>query len=160
MRLHKKKHYPMINIFVDQNVIIDIFLNEITVEESIQILDQLPNDAYSLFISAKAIVSIGYLIPVRLKDKQEKENIKLNIPEILSQYFDLLFSKFCILDINQDDILKAYSEGWRDFEDAVEEQIAQRHKMDIILTSNIKDFKKSKLKVYAPKEFLKMMKSY
>jgi hypothetical protein len=63
------------------------------------------------------------------------------------------------LDINQDDILKAYSEGWRDFEDAVEEQIAQRHKMDIILTSNLKDFKKSKLKVYAPKEFLKIMKS-
>jgi predicted nucleic-acid-binding protein len=149
----------MINIFVDQNVIIDIFLNENTVEESIQILDQLPNDAYSLFISAKAIVSIGYLIPVRLKDKQEKENIKLNIPQILRQCFDLLFSKFCILDINQDDILKAYSEGWRDFEDAVEEQIAQRHKMDIILTSNLKDFKKSKLKVYAPKEFLKIMKS-
>jgi len=42
-----------------------------------------------------------------------------------------------------------------DFEDAVQDCVAQINQIDIIITRNIKDFKKAKTKIMSPKDFLK-----
>ncbi len=43
---------------------------------------------------------------------------------------------------------------FRDFEDAIQYYIALENNLDIILTRNLKDFKKSKLPVLTAKEYL------
>ena len=44
-----------------------------------------------------------------------------------------------------------------DFEDAVQEQSAQKEQLAIIITRNTEDFKKSNLEIHRPESFLKQL---
>jgi hypothetical protein len=77
----------MINISVDQNEIIDIFLDENSVEESIQILDHLPNEAYSQslvfwiltkMIFSKRIVLGGVILKLKRKSLKDTKWISFS----------------------------------------------------------------------------------
>ena len=56
-------------------------------------------------------------------------------------------------------ILSALDSEWKDFEDSVQNAVAEVHDYDCIITRNKNDYKKSNLKVFTPEEFLKKIKN-
>lgn len=62
-----------------------------------------------------------------------------------------------VLHMNRETVIQALNSGFTDFEDALQSFAAQSSgKIDVIITRNVKDFKKSEVGVMAPDSFLKL----
>jgi hypothetical protein len=59
-----------------------------------------------------------------------------------------------VAEIGQNTIDKALIAVWKDFEDSVQALVAEKEKVDYIITRNEKDFLLSKIKAVSPKAFL------
>ena len=64
-----------------------------------------------------------------------------------------------VADVSELNILSALDSEWKDFEDSVQNAVAEAHNYDCIITRNKNDYKKSNLKVFTPEEFLKEIKN-
>ena len=66
-----------------------------------------------------------------------------------------------ILKVEEQTIKNALSSGFPDFEDSIQYFSAvNSKKINVIITRNIKDFKKSEIPVMTPGDFLKTASSY
>ncbi len=64
-----------------------------------------------------------------------------------------------ILKVDDDIIKASLASDFKDFEDAIQYYTAQEYKrIDVIITRNIKDYKKSSLPVMTPETFMKTYK--
>ncbi|MEM7109936.1 MAG: PIN domain-containing protein, partial [Bacteroidota bacterium] len=61
-----------------------------------------------------------------------------------------------VLDVSELDIRNAAYGDFKDFEDAIQHSVAERHEsISAIITRNSKDYKKSVLPIFSPNVFLK-----
>ena len=95
------------------------------------------------YITAKSVTDIYYLIHRCTHSDSETRNIISKVLMIIN-----------ILDTTGIDIKKAMLSEMSDYEDAVMVETALRENVDLIVTRNIKDFVKSKVKVKTPTEFI------
>ena len=59
-----------------------------------------------------------------------------------------------VLTVYSDDIYVALDAEWDDFEDALQAQVAVHSGIDVIITRNIKDYKKTiNIDIVTPKDF-------
>ena len=68
-----------------------------------------------------------------------------------------LLSVAGMLDSAADDVLRAIPSEISDFEDAVMIETAVRSGMDCIITRNTKDYARSVIPVYTPKQFVRLL---
>ena len=137
----------VIYLFLDSDVLIDFYADR----------DDFSNSARKIFEHAElhkrdmrlittpvAISNVHYL----LKKYLEKE--------LLSRCFDHLISNIVVIPMSGEIVQQAFELGWSDFEDAMQHQACVDYKKDaIIITRNVKDYKKSLLKVISPKTFVR-----
>ncbi len=137
----------VIYLFLDSDVLIDFYADR----------DDFSNSARKIFEHAElhkrhmrlittpvAISNVHYL----LKKYLEKE--------LLSRCFDHLISNIVVIPMSGEIVQQAFELGWNDFEDAMQHQACVDYKKDaIIITRNVKDYKKSLLKVMSPKTFVR-----
>ena len=65
---------------------------------------------------------------------------------------------FWISDLNTEKIMSAIdNEQFLDFEDCLQEECAAAEMVDYIVTRNLADFKRSRVKVIGPEEFMKLL---
>ena len=95
------------------------------------------------YITAKSVTDIYYLIHRCTHSDSETRNIISKVLMIIN-----------ILDTTGIDIKKAMLSEMSDYEDAVMVETALRENVDLIVTRNIKDFVKAKVKVKTPTEFI------
>jgi len=95
-----------------------------------------------LYLSSLSINNIDYVVS-KVESKQKSRQIIIK-----------LFSLVEILSVDKSTIKKAALSKFKDFEDAVQNFCAEEANLKHILTRNLKDFKKSKLAIQTPKEFL------
>ena len=135
------------NILFDINVILDSLLDRKPYnKESTLLINAVEESIINGFLSADSITTLYYLLQ-KAKDKQyAKKTIKL------------LLELFEIAPINRSVIQEAILINFTDFEDAVVYQSAFFNNCDGIVTGNVKDFKKSKISIYNPKELLNAIK--
>ena len=69
-----------------------------------------------------------------------------------------IFQFIQIAGINREVVLQALNSEINDFEDAIQNEAAEKVKVNFIVTRNSKDFRKSKLKIISPKGFVKSLK--
>ena len=63
-----------------------------------------------------------------------------------------------VLIVDKSSILRALNSEFKDFEDALQNYAAEQSKeIDVLITRNIKDFKRSNLSVMTPDDYLKML---
>lgn len=61
-----------------------------------------------------------------------------------------------MVNINKDVVLDSLKSGFKDFEDALQNYSAVKNgEISIVLTRNIKDYKKSELAIMTPETYLK-----
>jgi predicted nucleic acid-binding protein len=140
----------MKNILIDTDVILDFFLDrEPFSENAAQVLSLCEKKEITGFVTPVIISNAYYLLSQ--KGKQEK----------VIEKFKILLTIIEILVIDKNSIITALNSDFKDFEDALQNYSAELNgKIDIIITQNTKDYKKSKLPIMNPEDFLKSISSF
>ncbi|MEO1053586.1 MAG: PIN domain-containing protein [Bacteroidota bacterium] len=135
----------MDKLFVDTDVIIDFLTDrEPHSYYSSQVFDLAEKNKVVVYVSSLSINNVYYVARKMLGDKKAREVISI------------LTSLVSIWPVNGDDIITALESDFKDFEDAVQHACARRIQgVQLILTRNTKDYKKSKLAVFTPESFIK-----
>lgn len=130
-------------IMVDTNVVLDVLLNRTAhVNESAAVLKAASDDIQE-FISASAITDIYYIAQKELKKPSLTKQLIRNLLQIVH-----------VSPVSEVDIWAALDSGWEDFEDAVQNSVAEHHRFDCIITRNTSDYSNSALSVMTPQEFV------
>ena len=135
----------MDKVLIDTDVILDFFFDrEPFAEFATEILNLCESETIKGFTTPVIICNVYYLLRKTAKHEIIIEKIKqlLNIIDITSMDKEVVFG--------------ALNSKFKDFEDALQNFSAiENGQISIILTRNVKDYKKSKLAVLTPETYLK-----
>lgn len=135
----------MDNVLIDTDVILDFFFDRKPFAEySAGILNLCAEREIKGYTTPVIISKVYYLLRKTAKHDIILEKIKqlLNIIDILK--------------IDKNAVINALNSEFKDFEDALQNFSAMENKqIKIILTRNLKDFKKSELAILTPETYLK-----
>ncbi|WP_423819224.1 PIN domain-containing protein [Salinimicrobium sp. TIG7-5_MAKvit] len=135
----------MDKVLVDTDVILDFFFDrEPFAEFATEIFNLCEENKLKGFTTPVIICNVYYLLRKSAKHEIIIEKIKqlLNIIDIIK--------------MDKEAVLGALNSNFKDFEDALQNFSAiENGEIKIILTRNIKDFKKSKLAILTPETYLK-----
>lgn len=130
-------------VLVDTNIVLDVLLDRKPfAKNAARIFAFVEESKIEGFLCATTITTIDYLLGQSLPQKKAND--------ALQRLLDL----FEVAPVNRPVLEQALRSGISDFEDAVLEQAAQLVAADTITTRNIKDFKKSTVKVLDPAELI------
>ena len=136
----------MIKALLDTNIILDIALKRRHFyNDAANIFNMFYQGKVHLYVSASAVTDIFYIL--------RKDGGKEKALHFLSKLVQIVD----IATVDQSIIVNALALGWSDFEDAVHACVAQRNKIDIIVTRNTKDYGQSNLKIFSSADFLKFV---
>ncbi len=130
-------------VLIDANVVLDILCKrEGFYEDATRIMKYCEVNKITGVISALTIPNIVYIMRKELDAQKTRDVI------------EKLQLVFTVADLKADDIKKALSMNFKDFEDALQSACASRIKADYIITRNIRDFANSKVTAIKPTELL------
>lgn len=133
----------MHKIFVDTDVCLDLFLNRKPFHEDAEQLFVLADfKSVKLYVSSLSIANLHYILKSNLSSRESRD--------ILLKFKTLVQ----ILAVDEECIELALASNFNDFEDAIQNACAMQHHIPIIVTRNLKDYKKSSLKILSPTIFL------
>jgi predicted nucleic acid-binding protein len=134
----------MDKILVDTNIVLDLLSKrEAFYQEAQELFTLADYKNVKLYISALSIANVHYILA---------KNLKLDEARKLLIKFKVLVE---VLPMNDKILELALVSDFKDFEDAIQYHTALENELDLILTRNKKDFKKSVLPVFTAKEYLK-----
>ena len=129
-------------IMVDTNVVLDVLLNRPAfVQDSATIL-RAASDNIQEFITASAVTDIYYIARKELKDSLQTKALIRNLLQVVH-----------VASVSEVDVWAALDSNWKDFEDSVQNAVAEHQRFDYIITRNPSDYKDSSLPVLTPQEF-------
>lgn len=130
-------------VLIDTNVVLDVLLKRFPfVQAAVEVL-KVPEAVARKFVSASAITDIYYIAYREIRDKQNVKNLIKTLLKVVH-----------VAEVSESDILSALDSDWTDFEDSVQNSVAESHEYDAIITRNKGDYKKSSIKVFSPNEFI------
>lgn len=130
-------------VLIDTNVILDVLLNRTSfVDDAVNLL-KIPENIVQKFVSASGVTDIYYIAYQEIRDKDKVKGILTTLLQVVH-----------VAEVSEENILFALHSDWNDFEDAVQNAVAESHLFNAVITRNKSDYKKSNLKVFSPKEFL------
>ena len=129
-------------IMVDTNVVLDVLLNRPAfVQDSATIL-RAASENIQEFITASAVTDIYYIARKELKDSLQTKTLIRNLLQVVH-----------VASVSEVDVWAALDSNWKDFEDSVQNAVAEHQWFDCIITRNPSDYKDSSLPVLTPQEF-------
>lgn len=130
-------------VLIDTNVVLDVLCKrEGFYEDAAKIMKYCEVNKITGVISALTVPNIVYIMRKELDAQKTRDVI------------EKLQLVFTVADLKADDIKKALSMNFKDFEDALQSACASRIKADYIITRNIRDFANSKVTAIKPTELL------
>src|SRR3989344_6692565 len=133
----------MRSILFDINVILDILFDRKPFSEpAVKCLHLVSIGEIEGYLSAHAVTTIYYI--------SQKYVSKAKARQTLAN----LLSKFQVAPVNHKVLTEALALDFSDYEDAVTYAAALSERVGLILTRNIKDFKKADILVLAPEQYL------
>ena len=132
-------------VLFDTNVLMDVLLErELFVEESVQVIDQVVRGAVTGLICATTITTIFYLTSRDVGGEEAMRHIQK------------LMNLYEIAPVTRSVLDAAITSNSPDFEDAVLAEAAHQAGAQAIITRNLKDFAKSPVRAYTPRQWLAM----
>jgi predicted nucleic acid-binding protein len=130
---------------VDINIILDVFLErQPFYESSRKVLSLCEEKRIAGFVTASTITDIYYLIRRHFRST-----------ELAYKYLGDVLDIVKVLPVTNDDVLSAYLEKAKDFEDCLLMTCAKKNKCTHILTRNKTDFANYKIPLLSPEELLR-----
>ena len=135
----------MENVLIDTDVILDFFFDREPFSEfATDILNLCEENKLKGFTTPVIICNTYYLLRKAAKHEIVIEKIKQ------------LLTILDVLQIDKEVVLDSLNSEFKDFEDALQNYSALKNgKISIVLTRNIKDYKKSELAVLTPETYLR-----
>jgi len=135
----------MTDLFIDTDVIIDFIIDRQPFSrEAAQVFTLIDQRKVKGYASALSYSNIYYVLRNYASHKK--------VITMLNELSDLVG----ILKVDDDIIKASLASDFKDFEDAIQYYTAQEYKrIAVIITRNIKDYRKSSLPVMTPETFLK-----
>lgn len=136
-----------IRIFIDTDIVVDFFSGREPFAGPAAMLFTLAEQGkLSACVSALTIANCYYILKRHAPHRQ--------VIEKLVQFSTIVE----ILDIQKESIVKAFHSGFTDFEDAIQYEVARQEPgITIIITRNVRDYRKSRLAVMTPEEYLRIL---
>lgn len=134
-------------VLIDTNVIIDALQSRKGFNEDAEFV-MLQAYEYDGYIAATSATDIYYIQHRYYHDKKKTiDNLKK------------IFKLYDIIDVSERDCRGALQNNINDYEDAVLAESAKRNDIDCIVTRNTKDFQNADIAVYAPADFLRLLRT-
>jgi predicted nucleic acid-binding protein len=131
-------------LLIDTNIILDALMNREPWAKSAQdIVLAIAEEKAEGCITASSFTDIHYLLHKHLRDKEQTKQALLDMLAI-----------FNVLDVTGADCEKAFNLPMSDYEDALLAYCGKRHKVDWIITRDLKHYEGSPVKAVEPKEIL------
>lgn len=135
-------------ILFDTNIVLDVLLDrEPFSTPAALIFSQVEEGTIEGFLCATTITTIHYLICKATGKKKAAEEI------------GKILKIFKIAPVNHAVLEAALKLKFSDFEDAVIHEATRQVSAKGIITRNLRDYKKAQIPVYAPQDFLYILKS-
>ena len=126
----------MKKVFVNTDIALDLLLERNPHHASAEILfSKAERGEIKIFMSSITFCNISYFISKNYGNADAR---------IILQKFRLLIN---VLSVDEHIIDIALSSAFHDYEDAIQYHVAVKNKVDVLLTRNLKDFKKSSIPV-------------
>jgi predicted nucleic acid-binding protein len=134
----------MKNIFIDINILVDIFANrEPFVHKSLSIYNLAIKRKIKLYSSSNTVTTLHYI----LKKSISEEKTRLALEHVIEHVL--------IIPVDINIIKKSLKSNHKDFEDAIQITSAQSiNTIECIVTRDLKDYKNAEINVLSPDEFL------
>lgn len=130
-------------LLIDTNVILAMVLKRGGCDISMDLFRKVKEIGASAYITASSVTDIFYIIRKETHDTNRTYVIMENI-----------FKLVAVLSVTEKDILDAFGEKWKDFEDCVQYMTGKNNRMDYIITANSKDYAGDLLPVRTPAAWL------
>jgi len=138
----------MMKILIDTDVILDFFFDRKPFSENSSIILNMCERKHIQGFVTPVIISNSYYL-LRRNAQHDKVIDKLK----------QLLSITDVLNMNKQIVVNALNSDFKDFEDALQNFAAVSNgDIDVIVTRNVKHFKKSEIAVLTPESFLKLTK--
>lgn len=133
------------NVFVDTDIIYDLLAKrEPHYQAAAKLFTLSDEDKIIISISALSIANIHYLLSKQLSGEQAKQ--------ILRQFRLLVH----VAPLNEKIVDLALNSDFSDFEDAIQYYSATENECNILITRNLKDFKKAQITVMTAQDFINL----
>lgn len=132
----------MTHVYLDTNIIIDYLVDRRPWSDDANILFEAAEDKkIKTYTSALSFAILHYVLKKNISPKRLKSALR-ELSQVIS-----------IISINEEIICSAIESNQRDFEDAIQQEAAIRHKrISILVTRNHKDFSKNAMAIMSAKE--------
>ncbi len=135
-------------LMVDTNIILDVLLRrDGFFDQSRAVLSLCEDRKVQGFVSASAITDIFYLTRKALGSLDDTYNVISSLLNIIR-----------VLTVTNEDVINAFQQKAKDFEDCLLATCARSNKCDCIVTRNKKDFITFGMTLYSPEELLMLLK--
>ena len=132
-------------LFLDSDIILDIALRrEPHFYASAMVLSLVEKKKIDGFTSSVIISNLYYIIR------------KLDSHKSAVAFISKLRLLLKILPVDDEIVRLGLESRFKDFEDAIQYFTALTHKIDFLITRNIRDYARSEIKVHSPIEYLKL----
>ena len=137
----------MDKLLVDTNIVLDLLAErELFLIEAQELFTLADQRKIILSVSSLTIANTYYILSQKLKIHDSRKILRK---------FKVLVN---VLPVDDKIIDLSLDSDFNDFEDAIQYYSAIENRVDIIITRNLKDFKKSKLPVLTAKEYIESIK--
>ncbi len=133
----------MKKVLIDLNIIIDFLNKRDDHEAALAVYDKCVKKEVKGYVSSHEITTLSYFL-----EKEKYERVKRN--KIISNLLDNL----SVLTAHEEILRKSLMSELEDYEDAVIDELAINEGIDYIVTRNLKDFKRSRNRIYTAREIL------
>lgn len=136
-------------VFVDTNVAIDLLAERIPYYEiSLKLFSYAESGIVNISFSSLGFATIDYLLSKQIGRIKSK---------IVLKKFKRIVK---ILSVDERIIANALDSDFTDFEDAIQYEVAKENQQEIIISRNIRDFRKSNIPVLTPEDYLKLLMDF
>ncbi|MFN6039387.1 MAG: type II toxin-antitoxin system VapC family toxin [Bacteroidota bacterium] len=134
----------MEKVFVDSDIVLDLLTGrQPHYKYSAELFSLADESIIEVFVSSLTFTNVNYILSRQVSSTQARK--------LLLKFKTLT----TVLSVNDKIIELALSSDFQDFEDAVQYHTALENKIDILLTRNLKDFKKAEITILSAQQFLK-----
>ncbi|MFA6261743.1 MAG: PIN domain-containing protein [Bacteroidia bacterium] len=131
-------------IFVDSDIVLDLLSGRLPHYNAAAELFSLADEgSVKLFVSSLSFANVNYILSRQYNANQARKKL-LKLKTLIS-----------ILSVNEKIIELALSSEFRDFEDAIQYYTAIENDLTLLLTRNLKDFRKADISVLTAEQYLK-----
>lgn len=135
----------MEKVFADSDIVLDLLTGRVPHHlAAAALFSSAEKGKVKVYVSSLTFANVHYVLSRQLNADKARN--------ILATFKTLV----TVLAVNDIIVERALSSEFKDFEDALQYHTALEHHLGVLLTRNLKDYKKAQIRVFTAQQYLKL----